>query len=115
MVLDDCCRIDINKIWEVKHVQSTMNHSQFVLLLEDKSLKIFDKSQKSSVLQNKNYLIPTSTFQVLERIYKQEIDIRNLTGLDSNKVLYGCGLGLYKKALNIAIINSSKNVLESIL
>ncbi|CAG8640956.1 12258_t:CDS:2, partial [Cetraspora pellucida] len=83
----------------------------------EESLAIFEKIQGSSVqvIQNKDEPLPTSTFQALERICEQETNIRNAIELDSKKVSYGCSLRLCKKALNIAIKNSSNNVLEDIL
>ncbi|CAG8795101.1 24919_t:CDS:2, partial [Racocetra persica] len=74
-------------------------------------------NQKSSVqvVQNKGEPLPTRTFQVLQRICRQEIDIRNIVKLDSKKVSYSRGLGLCKKALNIAITNGSNKTLENIL
>src|SRR5215469_11992615 len=37
MALKDCSESTVNEIWEVKHLQATTNHSQFVLLLDDGS------------------------------------------------------------------------------
>ncbi|CAG8532253.1 17948_t:CDS:2, partial [Racocetra fulgida] len=68
-----------------------------------------------SVVQNEGELLPTSTFQVLQRIRGQEIDVRNVVELDSKKVSDGHGLGLCKMALNIAITNGSNKTLEDIL
>ncbi|CAG8437390.1 16626_t:CDS:2 [Dentiscutata heterogama] len=131
VALEDCRGIGIKETWEVKHIQSTTNHSQFVLLLEDalfnmkliplhwfseEGLVVFDENQESSVqvVQN-DEPIPTNTFQTLEKIRRQEINIRNAIKLDSKKVSYCCGLGLCKKALDIAVINGSHIVLENIL
>ena len=35
MALEDCSSGVINEIWEVKHLQSTKNHSQFIIILDD--------------------------------------------------------------------------------
>ncbi|CAG8801522.1 37481_t:CDS:2 [Gigaspora margarita] len=35
IALEDCNEGSINEIWEVKHIQSTTNHSQFVVLLDN--------------------------------------------------------------------------------
>ncbi|CAG8481463.1 1803_t:CDS:2 [Dentiscutata heterogama] len=102
--LEDCHGIGVKKTWKVKHIQSTTNHSQFVLLLKDalfnmkliplrwfseEGLVVFDKNQELSVqvVQN-DEPIPTSTFQILERIHGQEINVRNAIKLDSKKVSY---------------------------
>ncbi|CAG8620386.1 17809_t:CDS:2, partial [Racocetra fulgida] len=74
-------------------------------------------NQGSSVqiIQNKGEPLSTSTFQILQRIYRQEIDIKNIVELDLKKVSYGRGLRLCKKALNIVITNGSNKTLEDIL
>ncbi|CAG8673470.1 24933_t:CDS:2, partial [Gigaspora rosea] len=115
MALEDCYGFNVTEIWEAKHIQSTTNHSQFVLLLDDahtiskkalfnmklipsrwyseEGLEIFDKNQEPSVqlVQNENEQFSTSSFQVLQRIRGQE------------------------KALNMAPTNGSNQVLENIL
>ncbi|CAG8775145.1 4267_t:CDS:1, partial [Gigaspora rosea] len=48
-------------------------------------------------------------------IREQEINVKNVMELDSKKVLYGRGLWLCKKALNIAVMNGFNTVLENIL
>lgn len=83
----------------------------------EEGLEIFDKNQEPSVqlVQNEDEQFPTSSFQVLQRIHGQEVNIRNAIKLDSKKVAYGHGLGLCKKALNMALTNGSNQVLENIL
>ncbi|CAG8709918.1 1259_t:CDS:2 [Cetraspora pellucida] len=54
-------------------------------------------------------------FQALEKIYEQDIDIRNAVKLESKKVSYSHSLELCKKALNIALINNFNIDLEDIL
>ncbi|CAG8787153.1 20129_t:CDS:2 [Gigaspora margarita] len=114
MALEDCYGFNVTEIWEVKHIQSTTNHSQFVLLLDDgthyctclyllissrwyseEGLEIFDKNQEPSVqlVQNEGEQFPTN----------------------SKKVAYSHGLGFCKKALNKALTNGSNQVLENIL
>ncbi|CAG8619948.1 8542_t:CDS:2 [Gigaspora margarita] len=160
MALKDCCGTSVNEIWKVRHIQSTTNYSQFVLLLEDgthyctclyliyagfvcrhffavimqskkalfnmklipswwyseKGLMASDNQGSSvQVVQNKGEPLPTSTFQVLQKIRGQEIDVRNAVELDLKKVSYSHSLGLCKKALNIAITNGSNKALEDIL
>ncbi|CAG8472333.1 12934_t:CDS:2 [Cetraspora pellucida] len=101
MALDDCDRISlIPSYW-----------------YSEEGLVIFEKIQGSSVqiIQNKDELLSTSILQALERIHRQETNIRNVMELDLKKVSYDHGLRLCKKALNIAIKNDSNNVLEDIL
>ncbi|CAG8779164.1 35573_t:CDS:2, partial [Racocetra persica] len=159
MALENCARSNVNEIWEVKHIQSITNHSQFILLLDDgtyyctclylvyagfvywhffavmiqskkvffnirlipshwfsEGLAMFDNDQESSIqiIQNENKP-PTGTFQVLERIHGQEVISRVAVELESKKVFYSRGLGLCKKALNIAITNNSNKALENLL
>ncbi|CAG8744904.1 1116_t:CDS:2, partial [Racocetra fulgida] len=80
-------------------------------------LEIFDRNQEPSVqiVHNEDEPSSTGTFQVLQRIRGQEINVRNAVKLDSKKVVYGRGLGLCKKALNIAITNGSNKVLKDFL
>ncbi|CAG8738774.1 1911_t:CDS:2, partial [Ambispora leptoticha] len=115
--LEDCSGSNINKIWEVKHIQSTTNHSQFVLLLDNEGLLLFDKNQESSVqlVQSDDIPISSNTFQALEKICEQEINNKAAVDSDSKKVLYGHGLGICKKALNLAIMNGTNKALEDVL
>ncbi|CAG8661657.1 21747_t:CDS:2, partial [Gigaspora rosea] len=132
MALEDCSGSNIIEIWEVKHIQSTTNHSQFVLLLDDtffniklipscwysdEGLLVFDKDQELSIwfVQSDDNQISTGTFQALEKIRRQEINNKFAVESDSKKVSYGRGLGICKKALNLAIINGTNKVLEDLL
>ncbi|RIB27777.1 hypothetical protein C2G38_2029108 [Gigaspora rosea] len=153
MALEDCSGSVVIEIWEVRHIQSTTNHSQFVILLEDsthyctylyliyagfvcwhffavmiqskkalfniklipsrwyseKSITSYNGNQELSiqVVQSNIKSLPTGTFEVLERIREQEVNSRIAIESDLRKVFYGRGLGLCKKALNIAITNGS--------
>ncbi|RIB04129.1 hypothetical protein C2G38_2048703 [Gigaspora rosea] len=161
MALENCSGSVVIEIWEVRHIQSTTNHSQFVILLEngthyctclyliyagfvcqhffavmiqskkalfniklipsrwysEKSITSYDGDQELSIqiVQSNIKSLPTGTFEVLERICGQEVNSRIAVESDSRKVFYGRGLGLCKKALNIAITNGSNTVLEDIL
>ena len=73
---------------------------------------LIDKSQEFSiqVIENDDdRLISTGTFQMLEKFRGQEIYDKSAKQLDSKRQLYGHGLGLCKKALNLAIANGSDN------
>ncbi|RIB20310.1 hypothetical protein C2G38_2035363 [Gigaspora rosea] len=114
VALEDCRGIDVKETWEKTLFNMKLIPSHWY---SEEGLVVFDKNQELSVqvVQNNNEPIQTSTFQALERICGQEINVRNVMELDSKKVLYGRGLGLCKKALNIAVMNGSNTVLENIL
>ncbi|CAG8779965.1 11254_t:CDS:2 [Dentiscutata erythropus] len=76
---------------------------------------IEDDYEEPQILLNMIKSLSTETFEVLERIRKQEVNSRIAIESDSKRVFYSCGLGFCKKALNIAIANSSNKVLEDIL
>ncbi|CAG8517288.1 10550_t:CDS:2 [Scutellospora calospora] len=83
----------------------------------NESITSFDSDQELSIqlVQSKGKLLPTIIFEVLERIREQEVNSKIAVKLDSKKVSYGHGLGICKKALNIAIMNSTNKVLEDLL
>ncbi|CAG8841559.1 32757_t:CDS:2, partial [Gigaspora margarita] len=74
----------------------------------DEGLLVFDEDQESiRVVQSYDNLISTSTFQALEKIRGQKINNKVAVKSDSKKVSYGRGLGICKKALNLAIMNGT--------
>ncbi|PKC73438.1 hypothetical protein RhiirA1_451144, partial [Rhizophagus irregularis] len=125
MALEDCFGSYIDEIWEVKHLQSTTNHSQFIVLLGDGSyyctclhliyagfyskegLILMNEMQESSIciIQNEEELLLTETFQALKNIRGQNVYASPVK--NSKKAFYGHGFGLCKKVINLAIINNS--------
>ncbi|CAG8539090.1 27710_t:CDS:2, partial [Racocetra persica] len=109
--------------YDIGFIEEDYEKPQILLdmALEDctggKGLTSFDESQESfvQVIQNDNKLVLTRTFQALEKIHGHEINNRDAVKLDSKKVSYSCGLGLCKKALDIAITNGSNGALEGLL
>ncbi|CAG8600559.1 10317_t:CDS:1, partial [Racocetra fulgida] len=76
-----------------------------------------NSNQESSIqiIQNEDKLPLIETFHILERICGQEVT-NNVSGeSESKKASYSRGLGLCKKALNIAITNGSSLILEDLL
>ncbi|CAG8471058.1 13533_t:CDS:2, partial [Racocetra persica] len=110
IALEYCAGSNVNEIWEVNYIQSTTNHSQFILLLDDVQKSIL----QYEIIQNENKP-STRTFQILERIHDQEVNNRVAVELESKKVSYCRSLGFCKKALNIAITNDSNKALENFL
>ncbi|CAG8792786.1 34590_t:CDS:2, partial [Racocetra persica] len=106
--------------YDIGFIEEDYEEPQILLdmALEDctggKGLISFDESQESfvQVIQSDDKLVLTKIFQGLERIRGHEINNRDAIKLDSKKVSYSRGLGLCKKALDIAITNSSNGALE---
>ncbi|CAB4478687.1 unnamed protein product [Rhizophagus irregularis] len=133
MALEDCFGSYIDEIWEVKHLQSTTNHSQFIVLLGDGSyyctclhliyagfyskegLILMNEMQESSIciIQNEEELLLTETFQALKNIRGQNVYASPVK--NSKKAFYGHGFGLCKKVINLAIINNSGEIFEDLL
>ncbi|EXX71704.1 hypothetical protein RirG_076080 [Rhizophagus irregularis DAOM 197198w] len=159
MALEDCFGSYIDEIWEVKHLQSTTNHSQFIVLLGDGSyyctclhliyagfvcrhffavmfyskkalfniklipsrwyskegLILMNEMQESSIciIQNKEELLSTETFQALKNIRGQNVYASPVK--NSKKAFYGHRFGLCKKVINLAIINNSGEIFEDLL
>ena len=57
----------------------------------------------------------TGTFQTLNIIRGHEVYNDCVKNLDTKKYIYGRGVGLCKKALNLAIANNSHQVFENLL
>ncbi|CAG8738036.1 5070_t:CDS:2, partial [Racocetra fulgida] len=102
---------NINPTAGLPHVSNT------IFKKIDKGLLLFDKNQESSVqlVQSDDIPISSNTFQALEKICEQEINNKAAVDSDSKKVLYGHGLGICKKALNLAIMNGTNKALEDVL
>ncbi|CAG8610979.1 9589_t:CDS:2, partial [Cetraspora pellucida] len=67
------------------------------------------------LVQSKSKSLPTVIFETLKRIRGQKVNSKIAVKSDSKKVSYGRGLGICKKALNIAIMNGTNKVLEDLL
>ncbi|CAG8558431.1 14525_t:CDS:2 [Cetraspora pellucida] len=83
----------------------------------EEGIALFDKDQELTIqlVQSKSKSLPTVTFETLKRICGQEVNSKIAVESDSKKVSYSCGLGICKKALNIAIMNNTNKVLEDLL
>ncbi|CAG8687165.1 5621_t:CDS:2, partial [Scutellospora calospora] len=77
--------------------------------------KVGDQELSIQLVQSKSKSLPTITFEVLERIRRQEVNSKIAIKLDSKKVSYSHGLEICKKALNITIMNGTNKVLEDLL
>jgi len=160
MALKDCSDGIIKEIWEVRHIQSKTNRSQFVILLDDGThyctclyliyagfvcRHFFAVMLQSKIAQFNIKLVPsrwyseegfmiaekvfeksiqfienedqkqTGTFLIINTIRGQDVYSGSVKYLDSKKGQYGHGLGLCKKALNLAIENKSIQIFEEIL
>ncbi|CAB4407838.1 unnamed protein product [Rhizophagus irregularis] len=129
MALKDCSNSIVKEIWEVKHIQSKTNRLQFVILLDDGTHyfpsrqyseeglmiaeKVFEKSVQ--IIENEYQLKQTGTFLMINTIHGQDVYSGSVKHLDSKKEQYGHGLGLCKKALNLAIENKSIQTFKEIL
>ncbi|RIA81039.1 hypothetical protein C1645_837636 [Glomus cerebriforme] len=114
MALEDCSNSAVNKIWEVKHLQSIINYSQFVIILED-GLAVMDKIQENSVQLIQNGKKKIGTFQTINIICGQEVYNGFVKNLDSKKEIFDHEIGLYKKVLNLAIANNSHQIFKNLL
>ncbi|CAG8740602.1 14937_t:CDS:2, partial [Rhizophagus irregularis] len=159
MALEACSNGIVNEIWEVRHLQSTKNRSQFVIILDDGShyctclyliyagfvcryffavmlqskiaqfniklipsrwyskegLSVMDKIQENSIQLIQDGEQRTGTFYTLNIIRGQEVYNEFIKNLDSKKEIFGRGIGLCKKALNLAIASNSHQVFENLL
>src|SRR5439155_16276731 len=75
--------------------------------------KVFEESIQ--LIQNEKQLKQTVTFLVINAIRGQDVYCSAVKYLDSKKDQYGRGLGLCKKALDLAIENKSIQTFEEIL
>lgn len=75
--------------------------------------RVFEKSIQLS--QNGEQQEPTGTFLIMNAIRGQDVYSGSVKHLDLKKEQYGRGLGLCKKALNLAIENKSNHILEELL
>ncbi|GBC33318.2 hypothetical protein GLOIN_2v1844064 [Rhizophagus irregularis DAOM 181602=DAOM 197198] len=77
---------------------------------EEEGLILMNEMQESSIriIQNEEELLSTETFQALENICGRNVYASPVK--DSKKAFYGYGLGLCKKAINLAIINNSDDI-----
>ncbi|EXX54705.1 hypothetical protein RirG_232020 [Rhizophagus irregularis DAOM 197198w] len=79
-------------------------------LYSKEGLILMNEMQESSIriIQNEEELLSTETFQALENICGRNVYASPVK--DSKKAFYGYGLGLCKKAINLAIINNSDDI-----
>ncbi|CAB4478261.1 hypothetical protein RhiirA1_470395 [Rhizophagus irregularis] len=84
-------------------------------LYSKEGLILMNEMQESSIriIQNEEELLSTETFQALENICGRNVYAPPVK--DSKKAFYGYGLGLCKKAINLAIINNSGEIFEDLL
>jgi hypothetical protein len=163
MALKDCSGGIVKEIWEVRHIQSKTNQSQFVVLLDDgthyctclyliyagfvcrhffavilhskiaqfniklipsrwyseeglaATEKVFEKSIQLIQDQDEEHLKQTGTFLMINAIRGQDVYNDTVKCRDLKKDQYGHGLGLCKKALNLAIENKSIQIFEDVL
>ncbi|RIB01320.1 hypothetical protein C2G38_2050981 [Gigaspora rosea] len=79
-------------------------------------LLLKENGQEESIwLIQTEAILQTGTFQTLNTICGQEISNKSFISSNSRKGLYGHGIGLCKKALNLAILNNSTQVFERLL
>ncbi|CAB5180119.1 unnamed protein product [Rhizophagus irregularis] len=103
MALKDCSDGIVKEIWEVKHIQIPSRwYSEEGLMIAE---KVFEKSVQ--IIKNEYQLKQTGTFLMINIIHGQDVYSGSVKHLDSKKEQYGRGLGLCKKALNLAIENKS--------
>ncbi|CAG8772960.1 4948_t:CDS:2 [Cetraspora pellucida] len=87
----------------------------FKIKFEKELLLREEVQEKSITLIQVETEFQTSTFQTLNNICGQEIFNESFINLDSKKEIYGCGIRLCKKALNLVILNNSCEAFEELL
>ncbi|PKY20812.1 hypothetical protein RhiirB3_434218 [Rhizophagus irregularis] len=78
-------------------------------------LSVMDKIQENSIQLIQDGEQRTGTFYTLNIIRGQEVYNEFIKNLDSKKEIFGRGIGLCKKALNLAIASNSHQVFENLL
>ncbi|CAG8498204.1 8061_t:CDS:1, partial [Cetraspora pellucida] len=94
--------------FNIKLVPSRWYSKEGLLLREEVQEKSITLIQVETEFQ-------TGTFKTLNNIRGQEIFDESFINLDSKKEIYSRGIGLCKKALNLAILNNSSKAFEELL
>ncbi|RIB09588.1 hypothetical protein C2G38_2044192 [Gigaspora rosea] len=107
--------MDQNSNYNLGFLEDDYEEPQILLgiALEDCSEGSVDEIWE--VVQSEDNPPLTESFQVLERIREQNVTNSVSAKSSSKKASYGHGLGLCKKALDIAITNGSNQILEDLL
>ncbi|CAG8796021.1 32539_t:CDS:2, partial [Gigaspora margarita] len=79
------------------------------------ALEDYNEGSVNEIWENEDKLSLTKSFQILEKIRGQQVTDSISAESSSKKASYGHGLGLCKKALDIAIANGSNQILENLL